>query len=310
MGEGRPVVALSGATALGKSRVALALAGRLGAAIVVADSMQVYAGLPILTNQPGPSELVHARYHLVGVVPPQVEFSVATYACMAHQVIDGLLDAHVPVIVEGGSGLYLRAALGDLGFAAPPDPSLRREFDERWARDPNAVVNELRAADPGLAARLDTANPRRVLRALEAARSGGPSVDRDRLWQRAERYPHLLVALMPDETRDVLKNRMDERVDEMIAAGALDEVAAARAAGPFSATAAQAIGVRELEAVLDGSSTLAEAAARMKARTRALARRQLTWLRKLPGAAHVPAAGRSAEAVAADVLALVQAQEW
>ena len=310
MSDGRPVVALSGATALGKSQVALALAERLAADIVVADSMQVYAGLPILTNQPGPAELARARHHLVGVVQPQVDFSVATYACMAHRVIDGLLEERTPVIVEGGSGLYLRAALGDLGFAAPPDPALRAGFEERWARDPDAVVAELLAADPDLVATLDIANPRRVLRALEASRSGHASPQRGQLWRPAERYPHLVVALMPDDDRDALKARIDERVDDMLAAGALDEVAAARAAGPFSSTAAQAIGVRELEAVLDGASTLGEAAARMKSRTRALARRQLTWLRKLPGAVRVPAAGRPPEAVAAEVLTLVQAQEW
>jgi len=92
------------------------------------------------------------------------------------------------------------------------------------------------------------------------------------------------------------------RVDAMLAAGALDEVAAARAAGPFSRTAAQAIGVRELCAVLDGELTLEEAAARMKARTRALARRQLTWMRKLPAAAHVPVTGREPADVAREIL--------
>lgn len=310
MSEGRPVVALSGATALGKSQVALALAGQLGADIVVADSMQLYAGLPILTNQPGPAELARTRHHLVGVVPPQVEFSVATYARMAHQVIDGLIEERTPVVVEGGSGLYLRAALGDLRFAAAPDPAVRREFEERWAREPDSVVDELREADPGLVATLDIANPRRVLRALEALRAGDASPQRDQLWRPAERYAHLLVALMPDDGRDALKARIDERVDDMLAAGALDEVATARTAGPFSSTAAQAIGVHELEAVLDGASTLEEAATRMRARTRALARRQLTWLRKLPGAVRVPAAGRPPEAVAAEVLTLVQAQEW
>ena len=115
---------------------------------------------------------------------------------------------------------------------------------------------------------------------------------------------------MPDEDRAALTARIEARVDEMLVAGALDEVAAARVAGPLSATAMQAIGVRELCAVLDGELTLAEAAARMKARTRTLARRQLTWMRKLPAAALVPAAGRPPEAVAADVLALAQARPW
>jgi tRNA dimethylallyltransferase len=123
-------------------------------------------------------------------------------------------------------------------------------------------------------------------------------------------HAHRLVALEPADDRAALTERIERRVDEMLAAGALEEVAAARAAGPFSRTAAQAIGVRELTAVLDGDLKLPEAAARMKARTRRLARRQLTWMRKLPDAARVPASGRPPAAVAADVLRLVRGRSW
>jgi tRNA dimethylallyltransferase len=323
MADAPPVVALFGATALGKTDVAVALAERLEAEIVVADSMQVYAGLPTLTNQPDEAQRARARHHLVGFVPPQREFTVAEYAGHAHQVIDRLLERRPAVIVEGGSGLYLRAALGDLDFAAPPDPAVRAELEERWRHDPAAVVEDLRRLDPEAAARIDTANPRRVIRALESAlaegrtprgsRAGagaegrpGAGAPRDRLWRPGERYPHRLVALVPDDDREALRRRIDDRVDAMLASGAVDEVAAARAAGPFSRTALQAIGVGELCAHLDGDLPLADAAARMKARTRALARRQLTWMRKLPAAALVPAAGRPPAAVAGDVLRLVR----
>jgi tRNA dimethylallyltransferase len=301
-----PVLALFGATALGKTEVALALAERLHADIVVADSMQVYAGLPILTNQPDAAQRARARHHLVGVVPPQQDFSVAQYAALAHEAIDGLRARGRAVVVEGGSGLYLRAALGDLEFAAPPDAALRREFERRWVLDAEGLVAELRAAEPALTARLDTANPRRVLRAWEALHAVGDAPPADRLWRAPERYPHRLVALVPDEDRTALKARIEARVDDMLAAGALREVAAARQAGPLSATARQAIGVAELLAVLDGELDLAQAAARMKARTRALARRQLTWMRKLPAAVLIPAAGRPPESTAAAVLALTR----
>jgi tRNA dimethylallyltransferase len=314
MTEAPPVVALFGATALGKTEVAIALAERLDADIVVADSMQVYAGLPILTNQPDESQARRARHHLVGFVPPQQEYTVAEYARRAHVVIDALRAAGRAVIVEGGSGLYLRAALGDLEFAGPPDAALRQELERRWARDPAGVIAELRARDPGGLARLDSANPRRVLRAVEALRTAaaGPpaAAQRDRLWQPAERYPHRLVALLPDDDRTALRARIETRVEAMLAAGALREVAVARAAGELSRSARQAIGVRELCEHLDGRLTLEEAAERMKARTRALARRQLTWMRKLPAAAQVPAEGRPAVAVAAAVHALVQAPPW
>jgi len=311
--EAPPVVALFGATALGKTDVAVARAERLRADIVVADSMQVYKGLPIVTNQPDEAQRARARHHLVGFVPPQRELTVAEYAREAHEVIDRLRREGRAVIVEGGSGLYLRAALGDLEFAAPPDDALRRELEERWARDPGGVVDELRRLDPAGLARLDASNPRRVIRALEAALvSGGPlsASGRDRLWRPAERYAHRLVALAPDDDRVALKARLEARVDKMLVAGAAEEVARAREGGPISRTALQAIGVRELSAVLDGELSLDEAAARMKARTRALVRRQLTWMRKLPAAARVPTAGRPPEAVAESILALVEAGPW
>jgi tRNA dimethylallyltransferase len=309
MTEAQPVVALFGATALGKSEVALCLAQRLGAEIVVADSMQVYAGLGIVTNQPRPEQQKRARQHLTGFISPQEEFTVAQYARRAHEVIDDLQSRGVRVIVEGGSGLYLRAALGDLAFAGGDgDPTLRRELEARWAQDPLAVVAELEARDPGTCARLDTRNPRRVVRALEAVTELGRPLavaERARLWRPAERYRHHLVALVPDEDREALGAAIDRRVDAMLAAGALDEVAAARAAGPLSRTVLQAIGVAELCGVLDGDMTLGDAAGRMKRRTRALVRRQLAWMRKLPAADRVPSAGRSADELAAAVLDLL-----
>ena len=214
------------------------------------------------------------------------------------------------MIVEGGSGLYLRAVLGDLSFGGAPDEGRRRALEERWNRDPGELVAELERRAPDVAARIDARNARRVIRALESLDAPGGEAPRDGLWEPGERYPHRLFALVPDDDRAALKERIERRVDEMLAAGALEEVAAARALGPFSRTAAQAIGVRELCAVLDGELALDEAAARMKARTRALARRQLTWMRKLPEAAAVPADGRPPAAVAADVHHLLENGPW
>ena len=310
------MVAVFGATALGKSDVAVELARRLDADIVVADSMQIYAGLPILTNQPGAEARARTTYHLVGWASPQDECSVAAFAELAHDVVDGLLGEGRRAIVEGGSGLYVRAVLGDLAFGGAPDQAHRRELEQRWERAPQGLVDELRRRAPDTAARVDLGNARRVIRALEsldgaaAGQDGGPAPQTDELWRAGGRYAHRLVALVPGDDRAVLNRRIDRRVDQMLAAGALGEVAAARAAGSFSRTAAQAIGVRELCAVLDGELTLAEAAARMKTRTRALARRQLTWLRKLPDAVKVPATDRPAAAVAAEVLRLLETGTW
>jgi tRNA dimethylallyltransferase len=300
---GPPVVALFGATGLGKTEIALAAAQRLGAEIVAADSMQVYRGLPIVTNQPSEAQRGRVRYHLVGVIDPAVDSSVAVYAELAHAAIDDALRRGVRVVVEGGSGLYLRAALGQLSFAGRPDPTLRAELEARWARDPGGVVRELRSLDPATAARVDLANPRRVVRALEAVCSLGrplEEAEQGLLWRPAERYAHRLVALEPEPT--TLRRRIDARVAAMLAAGALDEVRRAREAGPLSRTVRQAIGVGELIAVLDGELTLDAAAAAMRRRTHALVRRQLAWLRKLPATAVEPVGGRLPEEVAVAVL--------
>jgi tRNA dimethylallyltransferase len=311
MTDAPPVVALFGATALGKSDTALELAGLLGADIVVADSMQVYAGLPIVTNQPAAEARARARYHLIAWASPSSECTVADYAERAHAVMDELLAAGRPVVVEGGSGLYLRAVLGDLAFGGAPDPELRCALEERWERAPEELVAELERRAPDVAASTDLRNGRRVVRALESLGGRGASeAQTEELWRAGGRYGHRLLALDPGDDRAALNARIDRRVDEMLASGALDEVAAARAAGPLSRTAAQAIGVRELCAVLDGELALPEAAARMKARTHALARRQLTWMRKLPDAVRVPASGRPPDAVAREILSLAFGAPW
>jgi tRNA dimethylallyltransferase len=305
-----PVVALFGATALGKTEIALALAERLDADIVVADSMQVYRGLPILTNQPSAAQRRRRRYHLVGVADPREEFSVAAYAALAHSAVDGVLAAGRRVVIEGGSGLYLRAALGGLEFAPAVAGDRRRKLEQRWQRDPGEVVAELGRLDPEALSRIDAANPRRVLRALEAALeraraadADGDHVQRDALWASDGRYQHRLFALAPD--RVSLRERVAARVAAMLAEGALAEVEALLSAGPPARTLQQAIGVRELGAVLAGELALEQAAAEMVRRTNALVRRQLTWMRKLPADATVETGGRSPEAVADELLGLL-----
>ncbi len=277
--------------------------------------MQVYRGLPILTNQPDAARLRRRRHHLVGVADPYAEFSVAAYAALAHSAIDGALAAGRRVVVEGGSGLYLRAALGGLEFrpaaAGARRDALRRELEARWARDPAGVVEELRRRDPAAFARLDAANPRRVLRALEAALEAAPEgggagpeePQHDALWAPGDRYEHRLVALAPD--REALRERVATRVAAMLAAGALGEVEALLAGGTPARTVRQAIGVRELGAVLAGELSLDAAAAAMVRRTNALVRRQLTWMRKLPASAVVPVGGRPPAAVADELLVLL-----
>jgi tRNA dimethylallyltransferase len=303
------VVVLFGPTALGKTAIAVELAERLEAEIVTADSMQVYAGLPILTNQPTADQAARVPHHLTGFVDPQDDFSAAAYARLAQAAIDRLLEEGRQVVIEGGSGLYVRAVLGGLHFGPAPDQAVRAGLERRLGREGvAALAAELQRLHPELAGSVDLANPRRVLRALEAVAAGqgggvaaGVSLGAaaghlDELWTPGRRYRHALVALTTD--RELLHQRIDERVDQMIAGGALEELRAVRSAGPLSRTLQQAIGVRELSACLDGALSLAEAAAQTKQRTRRLVRRQLAWMRKLPDAATIAVAGDSPGAVA------------
>ncbi len=293
---------LIGPTALGKTEIAVCLAERLAGEIVSADSMQVYAGLPLLTNQPSGAQLARVPHHLVAAVPPTCEFSVAEYARLAHAALDDIRRRGRRAILEGGSGLYIRAALGGLSFGTPPDKDLRRRLEAQAASDARKVAARLESLDDETARRVDLANPRRLVRALEIVLTQGAplsAAQRDGLWGGDTRYPHVLFAL--EASREELRRRSDERLDLMLARGLVDEVRGLWAAGSLSRTLTQAIGVREIVAYLDGASSLEEAAAAMKTRTRRYVGRQLTWMRKLPDAVRIPAGGRSPADVAADI---------
>ena len=300
MTEPPPVVALFGATALGKTDVALELAERLDADIVVADSMQVYAGLPILTNQPDADARARARHHLVGFVVAAggVHASPSTRA-RAHEVVDGLRRAGRRVVVEGGSGLYLRAALGDLAFGGAPDPALRRRARGTLGARPGRPRARAAPARPRTWRRASTCATRaassapwrrwtagpgggRLRRAADATSSGGrPSATRTGSSRscRTTTARRSSSASTGASTRcsPPARSRRSRRPARPARSRARPRRRSACASSAPSSTA---------------SSALDEAAARMKARTRALARRQLTWMRKLPDAALVPAPGR------------------
>jgi tRNA dimethylallyltransferase len=295
-------VGLIGPTALGKTEIALCLAERLGGEIVSADSMQVYAGLPLLTNQPSAPQLARVPHHLVAAVSPTREFSVAEYALLAHGALDDIRRRERWAILEGGSGLYVRAALGGLSFGTPPDKELRHILEAQVATGAQQLATRLQTLDRETAQRIDLANPRRLVRALEIILTQGAplsAAQRDGLWSDKTRYPHVLFALEAD--RQELRRRSEKRIDLMLAGGLVGEVRSLWEAGSLSRTLAQAIGVREIGAYLDGASSLEEAATAMKTRTRRYVSRQLTWMRKLPDAVRIPADGRSPADVAADI---------
>jgi tRNA dimethylallyltransferase len=290
------VLGLYGPTASGKSAVAAALAEREPVEVISADSMQVYRGLPILTNQSGDGE------RLVGVWPLSHEASVAEYAALAHAAIDEALAAGRRTVVAGGTGLYLRAALAQLDLPPAPAPGVReryaRLYDEQGAEAAHALLAE---RDPATATAVHANDRRRVVRGLELTEAGRSlRPERDRLWTEETRLPTLVAGLVvpPDE----LARRIGARTRAMFDAGVEEEVRRALA-GPLSSTARKVIGLREVAELPRD-----EAIEALAQRTRRYAAYQRKWMRRVPGLVEVRA-DRPAGDVADELLALLQARE-
>jgi tRNA dimethylallyltransferase len=294
------VIALFGPTGVGKTAVAIALAGRLRElaeqpVAVSADALQVYAGLETLTGAPTIGERAVLEHRLISFLPVDATFSVGQYAELAHAEIDGLLDEGRRPIVVGGTGLYLRAALTDLRLRPAPAEGVR----ERWTaelerRGAPALHATLAQRAPWAAAGIEPTDRQRIVRSLELLDTGElePPQGESELWTAAMRRRTLLVGLVME--RDQLYARIDARAEEMLAAGVRDEVRRAHAAGA-SITARKALGFDEL---------LAGDVEAMKRHTRNYARRQLTWMRKLAAVCEIDTTGRAASDVADEVLAL------
>jgi tRNA dimethylallyltransferase len=265
---------------VGKTAVAVALAELLrergeDPVAISADALQVYEGLGTLTGAATRAQRARLEHRLVGFVPVTERFSAGEFAALAHAEIDGALAARRRAIVVGGTGLYLQAALCDLDLRPPPPAGVReRLLREVERRGPEALHAELAQRAPTAAAVIEPGDRTRVVRALELLEMGedpAPAGEGSRLWTAETRHPTLLCGLVME--RDALYERIDMRVEEIVAAGGAVEVYRADSRGA-SRTARQAVGFREL---LRGD---VEA---MKRRTRNYAKRQLTWMRKLPG---------------------------
>jgi tRNA dimethylallyltransferase len=303
------LVALFGPTAVGKTGVAIALAERLrergeDPVAVNCDSIQVYRGLETLSGAASAAERERLEHRLLSFVEPAEEFSAGRYAEAAHAEIDALLAEGRRPIVVGGTGLYLRAALAELDLRPPVPDEIREEVEREIAeRGPDALHAEL---DPDLAQTVDPNDRKRVGRLTELARAGIEAApNAQRLWTAELRHPTLLVGLTMD--RAELAGRIDARVDEMIAAGAAEEVRTAAEAGP-SRTARAALGFEQLLAEIDGSPS-PETVEAIKAAHRSYARRQVTWMRRMEGVTVIDRSGRDDAEVAGEVMDLMPPEE-
>ena len=304
--ERPPVVVVTGPTASGKTPLAIRVAERIGGEIVNADSVQVYRYLDIGTAKPTPAARARVPHHLLDVVTPDVAYSAGRYAREARAAAALIHARGRPVVLTGGTGLYIRAFLEGLVPGGAADPELRGRLEKEHQRaveegDPERLHRRLRERDPTAAARIHPNDLRRVVRALELCELSGGSAsglrDRHRFGDRPYRSLHLVL----DPGREALGARIDARCRAMLEGGLLQEVRGLRARGYGpELRPMQSIGYRHLGPVAEGSDTLAHALEGMQRDTRRFARRQLTWLRRVEGAIWLDPADQGAVLGAAE----------
>lgn len=289
---GRAVV-LTGPTGSGKTALGVELAERLGAEVIAMDSMTLYRGMDVGTAKPGPAERARVPHHLIDVIEPWESASVAWWLARATECAREIEARGKRVLFVGGTPLYLKALLYGLFRGPPADLELRRRLtDEAECEGASTLHARLTGVDPVAARRLHPNDTRRIVRALEVFQlTGRPMSSWQREWpdsagesdapeRKPAAQPHCLCLSLP---RAELYTGIDARVRVMIERGLLDEARALRGlARPLSREAAQAVGYKEAFDHLEGRLSLEETVVRIQTRSRHLAKRQLTWFRRLP----------------------------
>lgn len=276
------ILGFVGATASGKTSLALEVAKRLPCEIVCMDSMQIYRRMDIGTAKPTAQEQAIAPHHMMGIIDPDASYSVAEYVDAAHKVISGILQrGNIPVLV-GGTGLYLQGLTLPMNYGGlPSDPAIRQQLtDDLTAIGANKMHERLAAIDPVTAARLHPNDTRRVIRALEIFMLTSIPMSQHKTPTDADSpYQFSLYAI--DWPRSELHQRINLRVDQMMQAGLLDEVRSLIDTGvPVDAQSMQGLGYKELLPVLMHKEALEPAIEQIKTGTRNYARRQLIWFRR------------------------------
>lgn len=284
MCDKKPVIAVIGPTASGKTELAVNIAKHFNGEVISGDSMQIYKEMSIGTAKPTIEEMQGIEHHLVDFLEPDKTFSVVDYVNMAKEEISKIYSKNKLPIVAGGTGLYIDSLLLNSSFLeVESDPNVRSMLEERLQNEgPKMLYEELMGIDPERAKSLHPNNTVRVLRALEVYYISGKTMTEHNALQKKANSPYNILWFgITYKNRDLLYERINKRVDDMISRGLLDETKMLREKG-FSKTAAQAIGYKELFDFLDGKQSMEEAIERLKQETRRYAKRQLTWFRRNP----------------------------
>ncbi len=276
------IAVVCGATASGKTKLAIDLAKQFDGEIVSADSMQIYKGMDIASAKPSKDEQEGIPHHMMDFLEPTKAFSVADYVEMARPIIADIHARGRLPIICGGTGLYINSLIDNIEF---DDTGCDYEFREKMRniaveQGNGALLERLREIDPQSAERLHKNNLSRIIRALEVYKISGKTMTRLQEESRRNPSPYNLFMIMLDyEQREMLYERIDKRVDIMLEAGLVEEAREFFTHDDYI-TAAQAIGYKELKPYLDGAEPLELCVERLKRETRKYAKRQLTWFRK------------------------------
>ena len=282
----KPVLVLTGPTAVGKTALSLKLAAAVNGAVVSADSMQVYRGMDIGSAKILPEERQGIPHYLIDVLEPEEDFNVALFKAMALRAMQEIWKNGKVPIITGGTGFYIQAVLRDIDFSESEGKSDIRSAYEKLAeeRGPQALHAILAEKDPEAAREIHPNNLKRVIRALEFYDQTGTPISRHNEEQRAKDSPYCYLYFVLNDERKRLYDRIDRRVDQMIDAGLVDEVRRLKARGlTENNVSMKGLGYKELFPYLDGKCTLSEAVEIIKRDTRHFAKRQITWFKRESG---------------------------
>ena len=279
----KPLIVLTGPTAVGKTKLSIELAKAVGGEIISADSMQVYKYMDIGSAKIRPEEMDGVPHYLVDVLDPAEEFHIVKFQKMAKEAMEQIYaNGHIPILV-GGTGFYIQAIVKDIDFTENEENKAVREKWEQFAKDygADALHEELRKIDPKSADVIPAGNIKRIVRALEFYELSGKRISEHNEEQKAKESPYNYAYFVLNDHRNLLYDRIEKRIDEMVKEGLVEEVEGLKMHGfTKNMVSMQGLGYKEILDYLNGNLTLEEAIYILKRDTRHFAKRQLTWFKR------------------------------